>query len=339
MGVPRSKVGNMIQKPVQLVFNILVSLALLTACGKTTEITHPTSYKDNQVLPTKTQSPLIDTLVPPKPTHPPLEIKPGLISGYVDVGGRSLYIICMGEGSPTVIFEAGLGVDHSFYAGALTEVSKHTLACAYDRAGLDKSDPSPKGPRTIQDMVDDLHALLTNAPIPGPYILVGHSLGGLNIRLYASQFPQDVVGLVFVDSRPPDIENRVCAAMPTESPHEDASFKQARLDCQATPVPVTDWSLVPEGLDLSTSDEQARLTGPFGDLPLVVLVAQFSVMGQSGTAQGLSAEISNKMQQELAELSTQGKYITVEYANHYDIVGRQAVWDAIIEMVDTLQSK
>jgi pimeloyl-ACP methyl ester carboxylesterase len=330
----------MMQKPVQLVFYILVSLALLTACGKTTEITTPPeSSKDIQVLPAKTQSPLTDTLVPPKPTQSTLEIKPGLISGYVDMGGRNLYIICLGEGTPTVIFEAGLGADHSTWYGALAEVSKHTLACAYDRAGLGKSDPSPKGPRTIQDMVDDLHALLTDAPIPGPYILVGHSLGGLNIRLYASQFPQDVIGLVFVDGRPPDFENRVCAAMPTESPHEDASFKQARLDCEATPLPVTDWSLVPEGLDLSTSDEQARLTGPFGDLPLVVLVAQFSVTGQSGTAQGLSAEISNKMQQELAELSTQGKYITVEYANHFDIVERQVVWDAIIKMVSALQNK
>jgi pimeloyl-ACP methyl ester carboxylesterase len=168
---------------------------------------------------------------------------------------------------------------------------------------------------------------------------VGHSLGGLNIRLYTSQYPQDVGGLVFVDSRPPDIEDLVCAALRIESPDEDESFIQARLDCQAIPVLETDWSLVPEELDLPTSDDQALLTGPFGDLPLVVLAAQYGIMGQAGTAQGISAEISNEMQHKLAELSTKGKYITVEYANHYDIIGRQVVWDAIIQMVDSLQSK
>jgi hypothetical protein len=154
----------MIRKPVRLIFYLLFSLVILTACAKLTENTTPPAS------PLETQPPPTDTVIPPTPSQSALVTKPGLISGKVDIGGRNLYIICMGEGHPTVIFEAGLGADYSVYAGALAEVSKHTLACAYDRAGLDKSDPSPVGPRTSQDMVNDLHVLLTNAPIPGPYI-------------------------------------------------------------------------------------------------------------------------------------------------------------------------
>jgi hypothetical protein len=148
------------------------------------------------------------------------------------------------------------------------------------------------------------------------------------------------VGLVFVESTfPEDQSERYCAALPTESPNEDVSIKQARGDCQVTPTPVIDWSQVPEGLDFASSADQARATGPYGDLPLVVLAAQYDVTGQAGTFQGVASEIWKQGQQELVALSTQGQYIVVEYAYHVDIVSRPAVWDAIIKMVGTLQSK
>ena len=151
----------------------------------------------------------------------------GDFSGLVDIGGRSLYLECRGQGSPTVILEAGANGrgdvwsrDNQQPAGqramVLPGVAAFSRVCSYDRPGtmgevnpdLDpdgppflpsRSDPVPQ-PRTARDMVADLHALLDGAEIPGPYVLVGHSAGGLVTRLYASTYPDDVVGMVLLDS-------------------------------------------------------------------------------------------------------------------------------------------
>ncbi|MFH1046157.1 MAG: alpha/beta hydrolase [Candidatus Omnitrophota bacterium] len=119
-----------------------------------------------------------------------------------DVGGYKLHLHTAGSGSPTVVMDSGLrGYSLSWY-GVEAELAKITRVCTYDRAGLGWSEPGPL-PRTSQQIVNELHTLLAKADIPGPYILVGHSFGGLNMRLYASQFPQEVLGLVLIDS-PPD---------------------------------------------------------------------------------------------------------------------------------------
>jgi len=266
-----------------------------------------------------------------------LIVKPGSIAGTVDVGGRSLHIVCLGEGSPTVVFEAGWGGDYSNWSRALTAVSKYTMACAYDRAGLGKSDPATSFPRTSQDMVNDLHALLTKALIPEPYILVGHSLGAFNIRLYANQYPQEVAGLIFAEGAHPE-QFEQCA-LPTEFPGEDPSFAKAREDCQSTIDAWSDWNTVPEGLDYFASADQVRSTGSFGDLPLTVLVAETNLQGAPGTAEEFMANLTNEEQHELAALSTRGEYIVVPNANHVDIITRQATYDAIIQMVQSLQGE
>ena len=116
---------------------------------------------------------------------------------------RSLHLRCTGTGSPTVIFESGSGSDSTVWFGVSPSIAQVTRTCTYDRAGLGWSDPAPDGIRTIQDSVDDLHALLAVAEVPGPYVLVGASLGGLIVRLYASQFPDEVAGLVLVDGLAP----------------------------------------------------------------------------------------------------------------------------------------
>ncbi len=188
-------------------------------------------------------------------------------------------------------------------------------------------------------MVDDLHALLTNASIPGPYILVGHSMGAYIIRLFTSQYPQDVVGLVFIDSYTPDLYESYCAALPTESADEDTSYKGARADCQVILAPVSDWTLVDEGFDSVTSTNHVRSTGPYGDLPLVSLAAEYSITGTAGTAEGMKGEMWEQAQRGLADLSTQGQFSVVQNADHTSILNKQAVWEAIIEMVDTLQNK
>ncbi len=118
----------------------------------------------------------------------------------VDIGGFCLHLNCVGQGTPTVVMDAGGGASSITWGLVPSEIAKFTRVCTYDRAGLGWSDPNPRISRTSQQSVDELHSLLTKAGINPPYILVGHSLGGVNMRLYASQYPEDVVGLVLVDS-------------------------------------------------------------------------------------------------------------------------------------------
>jgi pimeloyl-ACP methyl ester carboxylesterase len=118
----------------------------------------------------------------------------------VDIGGFRLHLNCIGQGTPTVVMDAGGGAPSITWGLVPSEIAKFTRVCTYDRAGLGWSDRNPRISRTSQQSVDELHLLLTKAGINPPYILVGHSLGGVNMRLYASQYPEDVVGLVLVDS-------------------------------------------------------------------------------------------------------------------------------------------
>lgn len=116
----------------------------------------------------------------------------------VDIGGRKLNLFCMGEGETTVLFDAG-GSDWSvIWALVQPAVARNARACTYDRAGLGYSDSDP-GPRTPFAIADDLHQLIRAAELPRPLILVGHSLGGFNVKLYAALYPDDVAGLVLID--------------------------------------------------------------------------------------------------------------------------------------------
>ena len=117
----------------------------------------------------------------------------------VDVGGHRLHIHCLGEGSPTVVIGttgAGAPLDWSM---VVPELATFTRVCVYDRPGSGWSEPGPT-PRTSQRIADEMHALLSNAGIAGPYVLVGHSITGMHMRLYASQHREDVAGMVLVDS-------------------------------------------------------------------------------------------------------------------------------------------
>lgn len=138
----------------------------------------------------------------------------------VDVGGgRRLHIRCSGmnfEGSPVVVLESGAGNDSSVWDRVQPEAAKFTRVCSYDRAGLGSSDPVP-APRTIVALTEDLHALFVNAKVTGPYILVGHSLGGILVRLYASYYPAEVVGMILVDSAHEDEPDRGLALIPPDT--------------------------------------------------------------------------------------------------------------------------
>ena len=144
----------------------------------------------------------------------------GDFAGLVDIGGRKIYLECSGTGSPTVVLVAGFGSSARYWTDDLSaqnpprtmvfpRVAATTRVCAYDRPGtgaevgdqdfFSRSDPIPQ-PTNAQAVVTDLHAVLHAAGVPGPYVLAGHSLGGFFSRMYASTYPDDVVGMVLLDA-------------------------------------------------------------------------------------------------------------------------------------------
>ena len=221
-----------------------------------------------------------------------------------DVGEYRLHIHCTGEGSPPVILEAGAASPGLIWTYVQEEIAGSTRICSYDRAGFGWSDSAP-GPLSPQQIASDLHALLQAAGIPGPYILVGHSAGGVYVRTYASQYPSEVVGMVLVDSShegqnvrfPPEyreldqVQNTMldfCRFvspfggirvtrffdMATTGYNMDPEIGQAFLStmyrtkfCQATAEEIE---------ALSTALSQPDTPGSLGDLPLIVLTADTS---------------------------------------------------------------
>jgi pimeloyl-ACP methyl ester carboxylesterase len=120
-----------------------------------------------------------------------------------DVGGRGLYLECTGTGSPTVVLTSGAGEHTPSWAWIAPAVAEDTRVCSYDRAGLGRSDPAPQ-PQDAVDLAADLHALLAAADVPGPYVLAGHSVGGIYDLVFADRYPGDVAGLVLLDSSSPE---------------------------------------------------------------------------------------------------------------------------------------
>src|SRR5215469_10834443 len=119
--------------------------------------------------------------------------------------GVSLNLNCVGQGSPTVILDSGLGVPAAGWDLVMPDVAKFARVCSYDRAGYGWSSAGPM-PRTSDEIVKELHVLLAASDEKGPYVLVAHSFGGYNVRVYADKYPADVAGLVLVDTSHEDQE-------------------------------------------------------------------------------------------------------------------------------------
>ena len=120
----------------------------------------------------------------------------------VDVGGRRLYLNCTGSGSPTVVLVSGLGETSAYWQGWIQpRVAKDTTVCAYDRAGQGWSD-APASPQDGAAVATDLHTMLENAHVRGPYVVAAHSTGGVYARIFAAHYPDQVAGMVLLDSQP-----------------------------------------------------------------------------------------------------------------------------------------
>src|SRR5919107_2315333 len=145
-------------------------------------------------------------------TYPP----PGEM---VDVGAHSLHINCLGEGSPTVILEAANFGMSAHWVRVQQQLAQTTRVCGYDRAGMGWSEPGPE-PRDARQISSELHTLLKGAGTEGPYVLVGHSYGGLYTQMYAGRYPEEVAGVVLLDSSHPE--------QFTRSPEGRAMYEQTR---------------------------------------------------------------------------------------------------------------
>jgi pimeloyl-ACP methyl ester carboxylesterase len=234
------------------------------------------------------------------PTGSPAAMQHGL----VDIGGRSLHIHCAGNGDPVVVLDAGLGNDGGTWADVQPGLARFTRACVYDRAGRGYSDPGPK-PRTSRLMVADLHELLVRAGIAGPYVLVGHSLGGLNVRLYESEYPGDVAGMVLVDATSDD-QQRIIDLMP---PERAAEFGAGMSD------PEMDLSAFREAMA-----DVRRTNRSLADKPLVVLTHGKDPPRPewlSEDAYGRGLQLTRELQSNLARLSSNSVQVVAEDSGHF----------------------
>jgi len=221
------------------------------------------------------------------------------VDGMFEVGDRQLHMTCDGSGSPTVILEAGLTGDHRTWDPVLSEIASTTRVCAYDRANIGSSEAAPT-PRTVSDMVKDLHALVGSGELKPPYVLVGFSFGGLVSQLYASTYPDDVAGLVLVESNHPDENDEFEAEL------TPAQIKRDREEARANP----------EGVDISASFEEVQAASGLPDLPLVVITA-----GQPAEwPPGWDADVFNRLraaqQKDLADSVPDGTQVIAEQSGH-----------------------
>jgi pimeloyl-ACP methyl ester carboxylesterase len=275
----------------------------------------------------------------------------------VDVGGHRLHVNCVGEGSPTVLLAAGHGGFSLDWSLVQPQLAATTRVCAYDRAGYGWSDPSPQSP-TPRQIADELHTLLANARIAGPYVLVGHSAAGKHVRLYAQLHPQDVAGIVLVDARHESVDANL-------APKELAAERKRELRFQRTlwvtariglvrPFWAAAWpkiwpttenltpetrteigvlqarsqqvkTVLSEGASRSDNNAQLAAAGSLGNVPVVVLAAGQLVAQNPAWLPA---------QEQMARLSSNSRLVIVDDSGHYIHWDRPTVVaDAINQVV------
>ena len=321
-------------------YKLIVRVVLLAAVAGCMPSRGPALSPAASTLP-PTATPFVPTATPTPTALPPTATATRIalptitgtqapIARLVSAGKYRLYLVCSGTGSPAVVMDAGLGAGSSEWSFIAPKIAAGTRVCVYDRANTGRSDHAPT-PRTSQDLVDDLHAILTNAGVPGPYVMVGHSLGGLNARLYASDYPGSVVGMVLVDAAHEDLWDRLLSLIPAPTEGEPAALKAYRSSLNAAQGN--------EQIDLKLSGAQVRaLRKPFGAMPLIVLSHGKPIAGIPALYSPLVERIWSDMQLDLLSLSTNSKQVIAEQSGH-DIPSDQPqlVIDATREVVRVLR--
>lgn len=267
----------------------------------------------------------------------------------VDVGGYRLHLNCTGAGSPTVVIEAGWGDSSAGWGWVQPEVAKTTRVCTYDRAGMGWSEASSQ-PRTAREFAKELHTLLVNANEPGPYVLVGHSLGGYTVRVYAHDYPDEVSGLVLVDAQKlpasdaeapnpapkpggislPSLMARVgimrllgssLGAVRNLPPEEKQAYEAYSV------APRSVQTFLDEGRGMSEGGAQARAVTSLGALPLIVLTA-----GQDDTADHAASQAG------FLQLSTDSQQLFADQSGHEIHIDQpEAATAAILKMVEQVR--
>jgi pimeloyl-ACP methyl ester carboxylesterase len=285
----------------------------------------------------------------------------------IDVGGFRLHLYTTGKEGPTVVLESGLGSHSLDWAVVQSSVSQFAKVCSYDRAGYGWSEESPRE-RTSMNMVEELHTLLTKSGLPGPYILVGHSLGGVQARLFASRYPSEIAGVVLVDSAHEDQFDKMPKAM---LPNEPLMLWMSRLGIIRLMSHTSQYQTAQQQMfgklplhiqqmrnahTLTTKNMNAALSelsnlqkslsqlkqdgGQLGDKPLIVITAT-QTMPVEGT--GLTQEEVNNFlqswtafQKDLLKNSTRSFQIFADQSDH-EVPLRQP--DVIVEAIQTIMEQ
>jgi pimeloyl-ACP methyl ester carboxylesterase len=277
----------------------------------------------------------------------------------IDVGGHSLHLHCTGSGSPTVVIQPGGGDFSAGMAWIAPAVAARTRVCVYDRAGRGWSEP-PASPQDAILIATDLHTLLQRGAVPGPYVLAGHSFGGLYVLAYADRYPDEVAGLVLVDSTNPATEANPQKATAYDGDSYDAVTgrvaalgavaariglvrlvgsagysdlpSQSRDEVRAgaaTAGYASGW--IDEFVQSNASGAEAAMLTDFGHKPLVVLTA-----GSETDPKHDAAQVK------LAKMSTESSHRVVEGASHagliFDEQYAKSTTQAIIDVVSSLRS-
>ncbi|PYZ94901.1 alpha/beta hydrolase [Salipaludibacillus keqinensis] len=215
----------------------------------------------------------------------------------IQISNCKLYAKLVGEnnGKPTIVMEAGYGDYSKGWDSVISEISMLSNVLIYDRAGLGKSESSSNS-RTSSEMIMELKKLLTEAKIEPPYILVGHSFGGVNTRLYATEYSNEVCGLILVDSTPEDYKEKFLPTMPKE-------FQQA-----------FNKQFVYEGNyeEFMESLKQVKESKRQLDIPLIVLSA-----GKKAHYSEEAQVLWNEMQKEISKISSNNEFVIAENSTHY----------------------
>jgi pimeloyl-ACP methyl ester carboxylesterase len=246
----------------------------------------------------------------------------------IDIGSHRLNARIAGRGMPVVVLESHFAGTMQIWRKVWRSVTTFATVVAYDRAGLGGSDPGPL-PRTALRVAEDLRRLLNRAPLPPPYILVGHSFGGLFAQAFARKHSDLVAGLVLVDTSHEDGERRM---WPTIS----AAVRERALQFRRNN---------PEHVDIGRSLAQIRRLEPMADVPIVVLHAPIkigSVVGPRPDDRWTREQeaLSQKLSLELAQRSKLGRLVIVRRSSHFIQIDRpEVVISAVREVVRAVRAR